>query len=227
MEEKITEIVNLVFDHPESSLHLRLFWVTKNEFIRIYYGRCSTSSYAKDFGFVKELTLSGISGETRGKIIALFAKLEFLVNELIQLKLLGFNSPKGKKLDDLLEEVNFDTRVKLLKEWDIINDELRGKIIKVHKVRSALAHVYNMEEIGYPQKTPGKKQAEEAPLRQTFDYFKNDLEEIWKSLIVIYQEQQKTFGGDLNVLIKRLQESSVRDGEIAHSRDNADDPERS
>lgn len=214
MEEKITELVNLVSDKPEASLHLRVFWVTENEFVRIYYGRCSTSVYDKEYGFVKDLTYSSISGETRGKILALFSKLEFLINELIQLKLLGFNSRNGRELDDLLEEVSFEKRTRLLQEWSIIDEKLWGKIKRVTEVRNNLAHVYNIEKISYPKKI-SKKKSEKIPLRQVFDDFKKDFEEVWKGLIEIYQEKQQAFGGELDALIKSIRENSFKTPETA------------
>lgn len=210
MKEKITELVNLVSDNPKFSLHLRLLWISETEIIRIYYGRCSTSVYAKDYGFIKNLTYSSIPGETRGKILALFSKLEFFVNELIQLKLLGFNAPNGEKLDDLLAEVNFDRKIGLLKEWGFIEKELRGKIKKITDLRNDLAHEYNIEGIFYPH---DKKQDEKFKLKKVFDEFKNDAEIVWKSLITVYQEKQQAFGGELDALIKNIRERSSETSE--------------
>lgn len=210
MEEKITELVNLVSDNPKFSLHLRLLWITETEIIRIYYGRCSTSVYAKDYGFTKDLTYSSIPGETRGKVLALFSKLEFLVNELIQFKLLGFNAPNGEKLDDLLAEVTFDRKIGLLKEWGFIDKELRGKIKKITDLRNDLAHEYDIRGVFYPH---DKKQDERFKLKKVFDKFKNDIEIVWKSLIALYQEKQHAFGGELDALIKNIREHSFETSE--------------
>jgi len=43
----------------------------------------------------------------RGKILDIFSKLEFFVNEFIQAELLGLFSPKADYLGDILEYVDF------------------------------------------------------------------------------------------------------------------------
>jgi hypothetical protein len=207
MEEKITELLDLISENPELSIDLRLFFITGTEFIRIYYGHCSRSVSAEEFRFVRRLTF--FKNEDRGEIIEVFSKLEFLVNELIQLKLLGLNAENGRKLDDLLEEVSLDSRVGLLKQWGIINKELRSKIKKVTDVRNDLAHVYDISNVSYSKKVPGKKKSETVSIRQAFDDFKQDFEEVWKGLIEIYKDQQEEFGSVLNVLINQIRESKT------------------
>lgn len=51
----------------------------------------------------------------RGQMLN-FSKLETLANELIQARVLGLFSDEANRLDDILEAVDFNIRIRLLKK---------------------------------------------------------------------------------------------------------------
>ena len=183
--EEVLKILNHVENFPENH---RLFLITDKSYIRIYYGIITSSWTAEEFYEIRSLGLD------RGEILELFSKLEFIVNELIQLKILGANSNKGKSLDEILEYIDFFSRVRLLKKWRIIDNALFQKVLDVKQVRNGFAHAWGKEEVRYK----GKK------IENIFSEFKANMEDIWKNILEIYKEEQEKI--DLKPLFEKLKE---------------------
>ena len=138
--EEVIKLLNGIENFPENH---RLFLITDKSYIRIYYGIITSSWTAEEFYEIRSLRLE------RGEILELFSKLEFIVNELIQLKILGANSDKGKNLDDILENVDLFSRIRLLNKWGIIDKSVNGKLMHVKQVRNGFAHAWGKEEVRY------------------------------------------------------------------------------
>jgi hypothetical protein len=132
----------------------------------------------------------------RGKILDIFSKLEFFVNEFIQAKLLGLFSPKADYLGDILEYVDFFSRMKILEQWDIIDKEIRGIIQEMKQVRNGLAHKWKQSEVNYKGKVLG----------DNFDSFKRDLEKVFKKLIDMHINQEND---DIDSLIEYLKKQQT------------------
>ena len=221
MNEKIEKLRALLKDNDAFN-NVRLLFVTEKEFIWFYYGSCfSKECFSEDFCFIRNLR-----EVNRGKILDLFARLEIVVDELIQLHLLGQNAEQAKELDKLLERVNLWARARLLKKWGVIDNDLFEKIIKVNDVRNKLAHVWDektevMYWKDYDKATlqqsafrmlfddianefrEDEKITVKASIRTLFEEFKNDFEDVWKGLIHAYKQKQEAF--DLDALIQQVQ----------------------
>lgn len=218
MNEKI-KILREQFKNNDAFDNIRLLFITEKEFVWFYYGSSSEECVSEDFCFIKNLR-----EVNRGKILDLFARLEIVINELIQLHLLGQNAEQAKELDKLLECTNLWTRARLLEKWKVIDHELFDKIIKVNEVRNKLAHVWDEKtEVMYYKdydKTTlqqsefrmlfhdiadefreNEKITVRASIRTLFEEFKRDFEEVWKRLIEVYKQKQETF--DLDALIQQ------------------------
>lgn len=188
MKEKINELGKLILS-GKFPANLRLFLITDTEYLRIYKGKVEMNHFP--FGFVKGLKLD------RGNILDFFSKVEFFINEIIQLKLLGFNSDKYGMLDDVLENVDLFSRIKILNDWKIIDDKLKNKFNETKKVRNGFAHLWSESEIEYQGK----------PIKETFPKFKSDMEEIWTQLLKIYSVEQKKI--DIDKLLTEIKALNV------------------
>jgi hypothetical protein len=218
MNEKMRKLMKLYDEHKSSFTNVRMLFLTEREFIWLYYGNCSQEFFSEDY-IVRVLPLD------RGKILEWFSKLELVINELIQLQLLGFNSEHAEELDILLGRLNIWSKAGLLKKWNIIDNDLFDKLMKINQVRNKFAHVWDEKEVMYwTQYT--KESIKESPfrllfediekefeseeeitvktsIRTLFNDFKQDFEDVWKGLIVLYKMEQEKF--DLDALIKQVQ----------------------
>ncbi len=161
----------------------RLFLADSYGFIRIYKDNISSGETL--YGVVRNIDLD------RGEILDVFTKLEFLINEIMQLKLLGFNSEKSFMLDDLLVSADLYSRVKILEEWGIINRKVSNLIMQTKRVRNGFAHSWGNEEVYYK----GER------IESNFSKFKDDLEYVWLELLRTYY----------NLLMKNLRDPELNE----------------
>jgi hypothetical protein len=173
---------------PEKFCQLRLFLITKGRWFRVYNGAWSGMREFVELSYIKSLK------PDRGKILDFFSKLEVIINELIQSKVFGLFSTEGYTLDDILEFVDFSYRLRLLKKWEIFDNNLVDKISKVAKVRNQFAHRWSEGEVFYGEKVEDGKKVK-LTIVENFSQFKNDVEEIWLEIIERYEiEERKHFG---------------------------------
>lgn len=156
---------------------IRLFMITDKMYVRIYKGKATWKLQEEEFGIVKKL------GCERGEILDLFSKMEFLVNELIQLRVLGPNSENAEKMDDILSGLDLFGRVKLLKRWGMLDNKHAEMLNQARQARNGFAHAWGTEEVLYKEK----------PIEKTFPQFKKDMEEIWEALVAAYSLEQKKY----------------------------------
>jgi hypothetical protein len=130
--------------------------INPSKCLRLYKGGISRPNMNELF---KNLELE------RGKILDITSKFEFVVNEIIQNKIIGYNLERPYLLDTILENIPFSG---LLKELGLFDKDDRSfyKIKKLMDVRNKLAHQWNEVEAEY------KKEA-------------------WKTFIEIYDKDQK------------------------------------
>jgi hypothetical protein len=106
-----------------------------------------------------------------------------LTNQLIQAKLLGLFSYNAAQLDDVLEYVDFFSRIKL-QNWNMLDKNADKEIInllnELKQVRNGLAHRWKETEVNYK----GKE------LTENMSQLRLDLEKVWKKLITLYMQEQ-------------------------------------
>ncbi|MBD3397874.1 hypothetical protein GF412_01855 [Candidatus Micrarchaeota archaeon] len=170
--------------------NIRLFMITEKMYVRIYRGKVAWRLLSEEFEFVRKLECE------RGEILDLFSKMEFLVNELIQLQLLGANSAEAGKLDDLLGNVDFFSRLKMLRKWGALDNKTVEMVNQTRQVRNGFAHAWGTAEVRYKEK----------PIEENFGKFKQDMEEIWKALVDVYSIEQKKY--DVSGIFRRIREEN-------------------
>ncbi len=193
MEDKISELVRAIYSLEKNSSisfpqDLRLFLISDKSYIRIYNKKMSACYYESTeyFHLGKHLRCD------RGAILDIFSKLEFIINEFIRLKFLDVNSDDGYMLDDLLENVDLFTRVKLLNKWKIIDNRLKELIIQTKQVRNGFAHAWDKAEVYYK----GKQ------IQTNLSQFRNDMHKILDKLIDIYMKEQEKI--DVEAIIENI-----------------------
>jgi hypothetical protein len=125
--------------------------------------------------------------------------LEFIVNELVIFKVVGYDPKRAYLLDDILDKVDFFSRVKLLSDWKIIDGKLYQAIITIKQVRNGLAHYWDESEVLYKGKN----------LKHCFSIFFEDIRNIFKKLINIYMLEQEKI--DVDSIISEIQKIRMID----------------
>ena len=98
---------------------------------------------------------------------------------------MGLFSEKAYEFDDLLEKINFEQKVRLVKKWGIINDKLRERIEHIFALRNQLAHRWDEREAFY----------EKVSLIENFEKFKVDGESVWVDVVQTFMaEEEKGIG---------------------------------
>jgi hypothetical protein len=183
LDEKIPEIEAFVLKNRDKLHDLRILLITSNQWLRVYNGGIEKYDRSAELQFVRRL------GPYRGEILDFFAKLEILVNELIQARFLGLFSEKAYEFDDLLEKIDFEQKIRLLKKWGTINNNLLERIQQIFTVRNQLAHRWSEKEAFYKKDVSGNR------LRLTetenFNKFKADGESVWLEVIDIFMAEEE------------------------------------
>lgn len=173
IEEKFFEIEKLVREKKEIWKYSSFFFTTKDEYIRVHKGK-----FHKHMEFQENATIARISRPDRGKILDIFAKIEYLVNQLIIVKILGFLSKRVFLIDEILQNVEFFSRIRILQKWGILDNSETNNIIQLKQVRNGFAHKWSASDIMYK----GKSLEDKA----NFEIFRKDLINVWNMIIEKY-----------------------------------------
>jgi hypothetical protein len=136
--------------------------------------------------------------ETRGDILAFFSRLEGLVREIVQARILGLFlfSAKAEEFDQILQKVGFNGSIRLLVEWGVIKGSLKKKIDELNGIRNQLAHSWDERDVYFDRKAGIR-------LRDNIVGFREDAKEVWLELIKIHMKAE----------IKDIENLKVRLGE--------------
>jgi hypothetical protein len=189
---KLRELVDIIEKSDYFPSNIRLFLITDENYIKINERKISiTYSLETDVFDVKYLRCD------RGLILDVFSKIEFLVNEIIILKVLGFKLEgevydKSLMLDSLLENIDLFSRVKILNKWKLVNNKLYDLVIKTKEVRNGFAHAWDKDEVYYYK----------IKIKDNFIKFKEDMSNVCSQLLDIYKKLQDRI--DFETLINRI-----------------------
>ncbi len=174
-EEKLKELLDLMDKHRIRPL--KIFIVGKKQWLRVYGSNISHGFHREEFGEVIPRNLD------RGDILDAFTKIEFIINEIIQSVILEKDlSEKGSWLDSINTKIDLSQKIHILREeWNLISDDTFQMLNKLKNVRNVLAHSWDFGNAIY-----GKDKTLETNFRQ----FQQDLKEVWKRLIVVYENVQ-------------------------------------
>src|SRR6185312_9799782 len=118
-------------------------------------------------------------------ILEMFTKVEFLMAEIMRLKILGYEVEKSEMMADLISSVPVNRKISFLKKWNFIDSGLSKTLIALFDVRNGFAHKSSVDEITYKNK-PMEKYWNKG----TFEEFSRDLSKSWQQLIKLYITEQ-------------------------------------
>lgn len=195
MNKKAEEFCEVCQNASSFPSDIHFFFIERDKIIRLDGGEFSSSSYTEEFGFIVRLSLN------REGIIDVFAKLEYFINEFIQLKFWGVSFEHTTALNEVLEHIDLDRRLRLIKQWGFISGSLLDKLTRAIKVRNQLAHIWNAKRTLYRKQHLSKK--------EVFEKFKEDLKSIFEQLIERYKQEQEKFDFEayIDTVICKIQES--------------------
>jgi len=130
--------------------------------------------------------------EHRERILEPFTRIEFLVDELIRIHLIGINSPKDKEINQILDGIGIARKFQYLYQWKIISNNHNKRLQNLIKVRNGVAHDVSLSNVLYK-----KKKIFQLGDKSNFNNFKTELENAWKELIEVYRKVQNSLDWDL------------------------------
>jgi hypothetical protein len=175
---------------------MRLLLITKSQWLRVHNGHIEKYSQLVELSFIRNMQ------PTRGVILDFFSKVEFLVREMIQARMLGLFSEQALEFDDLLRKVGLHDCVDTLKKWGMIDSNLQRKINKLASVRNQFAHSWSEREVSYKLDVVGNP----VSIITNFHEFKKDAEDVWVKLIDIYIELENRF---IDRLVSKLEDDNT------------------
>jgi len=161
---------------PPYPKNLRLFLVEDNSYFYLNKGHKEAGDTASNYSFFDLTHLD------RGKILDAYAKIDFLLGELIRLKTVGFEFETNERWIDLISRFQLDARIRILNDWNVIDSDLRKELKPLVDVRNALSHRFTEQEVMYN----GKYLEERGVLQKLSENLSN----AWKKLVQIYSVEQ-------------------------------------
>lgn len=190
MKSKMQIIYDLFLVQKKSiPVDLRLFLITKEKYIRVYKGSMQWSES------VSEHSIVNLTRCERGSILDLFSKLEFFINELVILRIVGFKN-RTVMIDDVLEHINFFSKVRLLRDWEVISKSLQNRIRTINGVRNGYAHAWDDHCIKYKGKL----------IKQDFKNFKAEVLLAWEELVEVYTKEFEKV--DIKEIIEKIEKAT-------------------
>ena len=170
---------------------LRLLIITPSQWLRVFNGDMKLHHEVIEFASIEQL---GKRPYIRGDILAFFSRLEGLVREIIQARILGLFlfSAKAEEFDQILQKVGFNNSIRLLVEWGVIKGSLQNKIDKLNGIRNKLAHSWDERDVYYDRKTGVR-------ILDNIVEFRKDAKEVWLELIKVYMKAEVKDIGNLMV----------------------------
>ncbi|MBS3095503.1 hypothetical protein J4231_02385, partial [Candidatus Woesearchaeota archaeon] len=174
-ENKLNELIKFMRENRVRPS--KFFVVGKKQWLRVYGRTVSHGFHRDEFEEIVPPRLE------RGEILDSFAKLEFIINEIIQAVILKNDlTISGLLLESLISKIDLNQKIRILRdEWKIISDDTYQMLMKLKNIRNILAHSWEFDNATY-----GKNNT----LETNFGQFQQDLKEVWKRLIITYENVQ-------------------------------------
>ena len=91
-------------------------------------------------------------------------------------------SVSALRLESLYSKMDLSQKIKILREeWKIISEDTYQMLLKLKNVRNVLAHSWDYADAVY-----GKDKS----IATNYEQFQQDLKEVWKRLIITYENVQ-------------------------------------
>lgn len=188
-DEDIMEIRKYVYSKSKEFFQsgIKLFLISKRHILKADQGRIESITTADNFFSIRNLS------QERGPVLDIFSKMEYIINQLLTVQILGFFSNKADDLEKVLTYVNLSTKIKILYSWDIVGKKRLFE--RLTSLRNRFAHSWSIVGIIYKG----------APLIDVFMDFLEDMVLAWTELFNAYERLEDKFGLTKEMVLEKLQ----------------------
>lgn len=161
--------------------HIRIYLVSKNHFF-------INEGIIKD-GFEPKLVVEN----NRDSVLSAFSKMAFIFDEIIRLRIVGYNHNQNSvELMYLLHLIPVNRKIRTFLDWKLFSPEFARDMSRLFLVRSSTVHCVSLDEVHY---NPEKKFT--LSESKGFNLFKKDILKAWKQLLKIYTLEQDQISWDI------------------------------
>jgi len=195
-----TILENLIMHRGSFPQTLRLFLPTENRYLYVNNG--SASIHMSAYGL-----MSSIRGE-RGEILDAFAKFEFIIIEMLRIKITGFEV--SDDFLELIKKISAKPRIDVLKNIKVFDKPFADNLRTLFDVRNSLAHKFTVNEVIWDKRP--------LLIQENYNSFLQNLQQTWTELISKYNDMISD--SDLNDVITKIQDFQARLQSSSASQDN-------
>ena len=172
MDDKILQLGNEIFGKPHiKKISWSLFLVTESVYL---YIKDNVIQFARQYSIDENWN----NVPERGDLLDRFAKMEFLVNELLRSKLVPLRLEGDERILEIIRSLSISKKISYLSTWKIIDKKTTKLIQGLFHVRNKIAHEFDSDNAQYDERIlstyPSWKQ------------FRHDLVAVWKTLVQEY-----------------------------------------
>lgn len=154
---------------------IRAYIIYKNKHYFIYNGKLEN-------GFESRQKIE----KNRDSVLSIFSKMSFLFDEIIRLRIVGFqNDESGPELLYLLNLVPMNRKIRTLYDWKVFDPKFTQILSRLFDARNSIVHCISLDDVRY---VPDRDIL--LSTNSGFKQFSKNLEKAWKDLIEIYKIQQ-------------------------------------
>jgi len=168
---KILDLIN----NKKISPSIRAYIIYKNKHYFVYNGKLED-------GFDSRQKIE----KNRDSVLSIFSKMSFLFDEIIRLRIVGFqNDESGSELLYLLNLVPMNRKIRTLYDWKVFDPKFTQILSRLFDARNSILHCISLDDVRY---VPDGDIL--LSTNSGFKQFSKNLEKAWKDLIEIYKIQQ-------------------------------------
>ena len=168
---KILDLIN----NKKISPSIRAYIIYKNKHYFVYNGKLED-------GFDSRQKIE----KNRDSVLSIFSKMSFLFDEIIRLRIVGFqNDESGSELLYLLNLVPVNRKIRTLYDWKVFDPKFTQILSRLFDARNSILHCISLDDVRY---VPDGDIL--LSTNSGFKQFSKNLEKAWKDLIEIYKIQQ-------------------------------------
>jgi hypothetical protein len=124
--------------------------------------------------------------KNRDSVLSLFSKMSFLFDEIIRLRIVGFqNNESGSELLYLLNLIPINRKIRTLYDWKVFDPKFTQILSRLFDARSSIVQCVSIDDAKY---VPDDSIS--LSTNSGFRKFSKNLGKAWKDLIEIYKIQQ-------------------------------------
>lgn len=178
MEATIMRLLRAIKSTTKNLDDLKIFVIGEHHIFRFVNGNYSWGGSVAEYGYAR------IDRLDRGKILSIFSKLEFLVNECIYMYFWKKEIDNHSELHVILNKLQFRQRIDVMISLGLLNSGKGNRLKKLASVRNIMAHEWDEKAAMYDGALLVKD--------DILEKFSDHMQTMMKSLVNIYRDLQES-----------------------------------